>query len=95
MNLNDALFNWLQITIVSEARSDDHAAKETMDFFEQILREDHLLTSFYIDKQDDNMYVIHYEWEGQNKVQKFDRESADRLLTDINSNPIYNNSDWQ
>ena len=33
MRLDDALFNWLQIQIVAEARPDDNAAAETRDFF--------------------------------------------------------------
>ncbi len=33
MNLQDTLFNWLQISIVAEARPEDGAARETKDFF--------------------------------------------------------------
>ena len=34
---------------------------------------------------------IAYEQEGIKSKQSFDRESAEKLLDDINSNPIYNN----
>ncbi|MCZ8511202.1 hypothetical protein O9H85_01855 [Paenibacillus filicis] len=89
MNLRDALFNWLQIRIVAEARPDDLAAAETRDFFEVILREDHRLKEFQA-TNDETMYRIRYVLEGTPKLQMFDRESAEQLLSDINSNPKYN-----
>jgi tellurite resistance protein len=90
MILQDALFNWLQMAIVAEARPDDKAAKETRDFFEQILKEDHGLTEFYMDEQEGNRLSILYQQEGNSKKQMFDRESAEKLLEDIRSNPKYN-----
>jgi hypothetical protein len=90
MVLQDALFNWLQIKIVSDARPEDGAAKETLDFFEQILREDHKLTSFSISGSDETMLFVQYEVDGKSKKQMIDRERAEQLLTDINSNPKYN-----
>ncbi|MCR8641948.1 hypothetical protein NV379_04690 [Paenibacillus sp. N1-5-1-14] len=90
MKLQDALFNWLQIRVVSEAREDDNAARETMDFFETILREDHNLSHFAIVQTDDSMYVLDYVHEGVSKKQMFDRISVEALLHDINSNPKYN-----
>jgi hypothetical protein len=90
MNLQSALFNWLQIKTVSDARPDDHAAKETLDFFEVILKEDHNLSSFEVSKTDDTMYTLRYEIEGKSKMQMFDRESVEQLLEDIKSNPKYN-----
>lgn len=89
MNLRDALFNWLQISIVAEARPEDKAAAETADFFEVILREDHRLTEFQVSK-DETMYRIRYTGEDGAKLIMFDRESAEQLLADINSNPKYN-----
>ncbi|WP_159883896.1 hypothetical protein [Paenibacillus puerhi] len=89
MKLQDAIFNWLQISIVSEARPDDGAAKETMDFFETILREDHALSRFgYV--CDEDVYRVDYELDGQEKQLRYDRELAEQLLADINSNPKYN-----
>lgn len=90
MRLEDALFNWLQIKIVEEHRPFDHAAKETASFFEEILREDHALESFAISLVDETMYHLTYAVDGKKKVQLFDRETAERLLADINSNPKYN-----
>ena len=90
MTRQDALFNWLQIKLVADARPDDHAAKETLAFFEEILREDHQLVNFHIARMDDTMYYVHYEVDGTAKKQMYDRELADKLLEDINSNPKYN-----
>ncbi|MBP1156302.1 MULTISPECIES: hypothetical protein [unclassified Paenibacillus] len=89
MKLQDALFNWLQISIVAEARPEDHAAAETRDFFEVILREDHHLTRFSY-TSDNSVYRIQYETAEEHRTQEFDRESAEQLLEDINSNPKYN-----
>lgn len=92
MKLQDAFFNWLQMHIVSQARPDDEAAKETLDFFALILREDHGVSHMEIVEEADRMKVhIAYEKEGIQSKQSFDRESAEKLLDDINSNPIYNN----
>lgn len=90
MTLKDALFNWLQMKIVADARPDDKAAKDTLDFFEQILREDHKLTGVEIVDRDETMVHVQYEADGERKKQMFDRESAEQLLHDINSNPKYN-----
>lgn len=93
MRLEDALFNWLQIKIVAEARTDDHAAEETRIFFEEILREDLKLVN--IEVITDEMKIhISYELDGTCKKLMFSRESAEQLLVDINSNPIYNNDSY-
>ncbi|WP_274363284.1 hypothetical protein [Paenibacillus thermotolerans] len=90
MNLQDALYNWLQIKIVAEARPEDGAAAETERFFADILKEDHELAEFAVESSDDTMYYVHYVKDGKKKVQMFDREAAAQLLADINSNPKYN-----
>jgi hypothetical protein len=90
MRLEDALFNWLQIKLVAEARHDDDAAHETRLFFEEILREDHAVSRFET-TQDETMIHINYEIDGKRKKLMFDKESAFQLLDDINSNPKYNN----
>lgn len=90
MRVEDALFNWLQIKLVADGRPDDSAAKETVTFFEEILREDHGLEFFGIGNMDDSMYHVTYTVEGKKKTQLFDRERADQLLIDINATPQYN-----
>ncbi|UJF35111.1 hypothetical protein [Paenibacillus hexagrammi] len=89
MKLQDALFNWLQMHIVVEARPDDQAAKDTLDFFAVVLNEDHAVSG--METLEDTLKItITYEQEGISKQQVFDREAAEKLLEDINSNPKYN-----
>lgn len=91
MQLHDALFNWLQIRIVAEGRPDDNAARETLDFFAQILAEDHHCRNVRVVQDSGGSTIaIHYEREGAEHVAKFPRESAEQLLADINANPKYN-----
>jgi hypothetical protein len=90
MKLQDALFNWLQMHIVAEGRPDDGAAKETLDFFVQILREDHAITEINVNDSDNSFIVIEYSAGGDAHSMKFLRESAEQLLADIEANPKYN-----
>lgn len=90
MNLLDALFNWLQMQRVYEARPHDTAAKDTMEFFEQILREDHKLDLFMIESIDEMEIRVRYESGGNARSYGWDRELIEQLLNDINSNPKYN-----
>ncbi|NIK75891.1 hypothetical protein FHS15_000991 [Paenibacillus castaneae] len=90
MKLEDALFNWLQIKLVANARPDDGAAQDTVLFFAQILTEDHGLTEFAIAKTDNTMIHVTYEKDGRTKLQLYPRERCEQLLTDIEANPKYN-----
>ncbi|QHT60325.1 hypothetical protein GXP70_10480 [Paenibacillus lycopersici] len=90
MRLEDALFNWLQIQLVAEARPDDRAAADTRDFFMDILTEDHGVTNLSVHKTDDTMVHLKYDKDGRAKLQMYDREAAERLLADIIQNPKYN-----
>ncbi len=87
MNLQDAMFNWLQMHIVSEARPEDRAARDTLDFFATILREDHNLGRFEITAVDEENIIVQYELEDGEQTKAFDRELCEKLLADINSNP--------
>jgi len=89
MRLEDALFNWLQIKIVTDARDDDDAAVETKAFFETMLREDHGLVRFDA-STNETFYIVSYETAEGGKTLRFDRDLADRLLADINANPRFN-----
>lgn len=89
MKLEDALFNWLQIKLVADARQTDSAARETERFFFDILCDDHLLKNLKV-VEDDAAYHLQYEVDGTVRTQKFHRELAEKLLTDIRSEPKYN-----
>ncbi|PZD93912.1 hypothetical protein DNH61_20665 [Paenibacillus sambharensis] len=90
MRLEDALFNWLQMHIVSEARPDDRAASDTRDFFLQILNEDHHIVKVGVAQTDDAMIHVIYETDGGSQTRLIPREAAEQLLADIVSNPKYN-----
>lgn len=87
MKLQDALFNWLQIRLVADARPEDGAARETLAFFEQILQEDHHVVDVRIENMDATMVHVRYTTDGTSKLQLFDRESAEQLFADIEKNP--------
>lgn len=90
MKLQDALFNWLQIRLVAEARPDDNAAKETESFFAEILRDDHKLADVRFAIESDATVHVLYELDGETHKQQYDREFAEQLLRDIIANPKYN-----
>lgn len=89
MKLKDALFNWLQIKVVSEARPEDKAALDTYQFFSEILREDHHVTDPVASKEEDQ-YVVRYLREGKEEMETFDAYLVDLLLMQIESEPKYN-----
>ena len=90
MKLEDALFNWLQIRLVADARPQDHAALDTVEFFHTILIEDHLVRELQITEAGDDMLQVRYTIGEQSHVKSYDRHYAEQLLQDINDNPKYN-----
>ncbi|RJE90791.1 hypothetical protein D3P07_01430 [Paenibacillus sp. 1011MAR3C5] len=90
MTLEDALFNWLQIQLVANARPEDGAARDTLAFFEEILREDHGLSSYAIERTDETMLHVRYEKDGRALLKLYPREVGEQLLHDINATPKYN-----
>ncbi len=89
MQLKNALFNWLQIKIVQEARPFDSSAKDTVDFFQTVLAEDHEVTELQMELNS-NEYVISFNQQGQEQSQTFSAELAEKLLKDITEEPKYN-----
>ena len=90
MRFEDALFNWLQMEIVAEARPDDRAAADTRDFFLQILSEDHGAASVRIASRDETFLHVAYDRGDGERTESFRREVAEQLLADIRANPKYN-----
>lgn len=89
MKLENAIFNWLQIKVVAEARPNDQAAKKTVDFFYEILVEDHSLQDIRVEA-DDTMYTVRYRVKSKPTEKKYPREVAEQLLHDIENEPKYN-----
>lgn len=89
MTLDDAIFNWLQIRYVAEQRPDDGAAKETFQFFTEMLEEDFKLQKIDV-KTDDGMYVVKYVLEESPTEKRHPIEFVHQLFLDIESEPKYN-----
>lgn len=89
MQLKDALFNWLQIQIVQDARPSDRSARDTVQFFEKMLHEDHGVEQLEIQKEE-NQYVVHYQQSDEEKEEVFPKVIAEKLLQDILAEPKYN-----
>lgn len=85
-SVQDSLYNWLTIKIVSDARPDDSAAKETKELFEDILLSDHGLSNIEITK-DDLMYYVSYTQNNENKKSRFPVELIEVMLNQINNEP--------
>lgn len=87
--MENTLFNWLQINVVSLARPDDQAAKKTADFFYEMLVDDHQLQDIQVEA-DDTMYTVRYTLEGKTESKRYPREVVEQLLRDIETEPKYN-----
>lgn len=83
MHLGDALENWLQIRLLSEALPTDEAAHETVDFFVQILREDHDAHPLYYAHDTADAYVITYERAHAIHTHRVDETKAQQLVQDM------------
>ncbi|WP_312469138.1 hypothetical protein [Neobacillus sp.] len=85
-SLQDALYNWLTIKIVSDARPDDTAATETREFFEEMLTTQHHVSNIETSK-DDVMYYVSYQQGGEMKKNRYPRELIEIMLIQINQEP--------
>jgi len=84
MRLTDALFYWLQTKLMTEARPDDEAARDSLRFFAQILSEDHGLASFEISSTDAAKYHVTYrERNAAPRTVWFDREASEQLRNEL------------
>jgi hypothetical protein len=84
-SLQDALYNWLTIYVVAQARPDDTAAQETAAFFREILKRDFNVTKAEVKKED--MYIVEYERDGEQKSARFPIEFIDVMLKQIEEAP--------
>jgi hypothetical protein len=84
----NALFDYLQIKIVADARPKDDAAKKTSEFFYSVLEEDHKVENLQFTK-DETMYHVTYTAQGKTKKKFYDREAVEQLLTAIEAEPRY------
>ena len=85
-SLQDALYNWLTIKIVADARPDDGAAQETYQLFANILKNEHSVANITINK-DEVMYYVTYEQNGEAKKARFPIELIDIMYDQIEREP--------
>lgn len=89
MKREDALFNWLQIQIVADARPDDQSARETASFFLDVLQEDHQMSDVGY-RREDAWYVLFGRSGTEEWTSRYPADSAESLLVAIESEPKYN-----
>ncbi|PTM59274.1 hypothetical protein [Desmospora activa] len=89
MTLKEALFNWLQIKVVWDARPQDRSAEETAHFFRKILEVDHGVEAIEVQLQK-QAYHVHYRQSGSEHEVRFERDHVKQLLTSIETEPKYN-----
>lgn len=89
MKRDDALFNWLQIQVVADARPDDQSALNTASFFREMLREDHEIMELSY-RQDDDWYVLSGRTQSEEWESRYPLESVESLLIAIRNEPRYN-----
>ncbi|WP_163101359.1 hypothetical protein [Peribacillus alkalitolerans] len=85
-SLQDALYNWLTIKVVVDARPDDTAAIETEIMFHNILTKDHGVEVKGI-RKDEVMYFIDFSQESEDKTVRFPIELIDVMLNQIQLDP--------
>lgn len=85
-SLQDALYNWLSIKVVSDARPIDTAAEKTTKMFREMLEKDYEISSLKI-SQDEELYYIVYIQKGQEFKHRFPKELIDCMLNSINEHP--------
>ena len=69
-SVQDALYNWLTIKTVAEARQMIVFAKETYLLFQNMVYEEHKLRNVEVEKNEE-MYLITYEINGERNLQGF------------------------
>jgi len=89
MKLVDALSNWLSIKKVHEERPHDMAAKETFEFFSEILTEDHHVKIQSVSNSGP-FYIVLFEVDGVENSERFFTDVIDALYEGIQNEPRFN-----
>lgn len=88
MQMADALFYWLQMKVIWDARPTDRSAEETALFFAEILSEDHNVTEMEV-ASDEATYTVTFSVDGKKDKKTFDRNAVEQLLRSIEAEPKY------
>lgn len=85
-SVQDAIYNWLTIKVVCDARPDDTAAQDTRELFENLLHDEHHVEITNVRKENP-FYFVDYRVHLEKKVQRFPIELIDVMLEQINAEP--------
>ncbi len=85
-SIQDGLYNWLTIKVVSDARPDDIAATETEEMFLELLKQEHGISNLMIE-HDEDFYFVTYQKDEQQSQTRFPRELIEVILNQINESP--------
>ncbi|KXG10409.1 hypothetical protein PNH38_03645 [Anoxybacillus rupiensis] len=85
-SLQDALYNWLTIQVVADARPEDHAAQDTAQLFKNILKIDFQIEKVAFVKEEE-MYIVSYQKGGKEQATRFPVEFIEGMLEQIQSEP--------
>lgn len=85
-SLQDALYNWLTIKVVSDERPGDTAAIETKELFDNILQKDHGVSDIVV-TTDAVMYYVEYKHQNETKKARYPRELIEIMINQINQEP--------
>ncbi|GGE66742.1 hypothetical protein [Priestia taiwanensis] len=85
-SVQDALYNWLTIKVVADARPDDKAAQETYELFDSILKEEHNIHEVEIEVNEE-MYLVTYVKGEERKNTRFPAELIDCYLDSMHREP--------
>lgn len=85
-SLQDALYNWLTIKVVRDARPFDNAAEETEQLFYAILTKEFQISE--LDVYDEGeLYNVSFKRDNEIKQQRFPKELVEVMLTQIELAP--------
>jgi hypothetical protein len=87
-SVQDAIYNWLTIKIVADARKEDKSAQETEQFFFSLLKEEHDIENVKVNKKEP-MYIVTFTVAGEEKKQQYPIELIDIMLEQIKELPEY------
>ncbi|MBM7703366.1 hypothetical protein [Metabacillus iocasae] len=85
-SIQDALYNWLSIKIVADARPDDLSAQETFAFFQQMLEQDFSVKEVSVTK-DEMSYTVSYKIDHQEETKRFPVELIECMYEQIKQEP--------
>lgn len=85
-SVQDALYNWLSIKVVADARVEDISARDTTNLFKDILTEEHGISDLRVEK-DDQLYWVYYKQSDEEKKARFPVELIDIMINQMEDEP--------